>query len=90
MPDGTTLPSRRLLTAAEVAIRLGRTVGWFRRNRPELEERHGFPRPVDGCGMRWDPLALDRWLDARLPGAAAAPATTLQAAEARLLARAGM
>lgn len=58
---------RTLLTGPEVALRLRRSTTWFYRNRARLEAEHGFPRPVDGCGMRWDPEALMRWLDARLP-----------------------
>jgi hypothetical protein len=55
---------RDLLTAPQVARRFSRSLGWFRRMRPSLEAR-GFPLPVDGCGLRWDPAAIDDWLDAQ-------------------------
>ncbi|MGX9963129.1 helix-turn-helix transcriptional regulator [Roseomonas sp. F4] len=88
MADSAT-SSRRLLTAAEVALRLRRTVSWFYRQRAELEDRHGFPRPIDGCGMRWDPRAIDRWLDSRIQGGAlSGQQKALAEAEARLMARA--
>ena len=56
---------RQLLTAPQVATLLGYKAGWFQRHRARLEEQHGFPKPVDGCGMRWDPAAIQDWLDAR-------------------------
>lgn len=56
---------RALLTAPQVAAALGYRHAWFLRNRARLEAEHGFPRPVDGCGMRWDPAAIEDWLDAR-------------------------
>lgn len=66
--------SRRLLTTTEVAARLAPgckdPLAWFYRHRRDLVERHGFPPPVPGCGRRWDPAALDAWLDARLPAGA--------------------
>jgi hypothetical protein len=76
--------SRQLLTSAEVALRLRRSLPWFQRNRASLEAR-GFPAPVDGLGMRWDPVAIDRWLDALLP---AAPMAEQAKAEATLIERA--
>ncbi|CAB4128112.1 hypothetical protein UFOVP99_11 [uncultured Caudovirales phage] len=54
--------TRQLLTSAGVAAKLGHSVAWFYRQRLALEGR-GFPRPVDGCGNRWDQVAIDRWLD---------------------------
>lgn len=72
---------RTLLTAAEVAARLrpgsAGALDWFYRRKKGLIADHGFPPPVPGCGNRWDPAALDRWLDAqdpRAPKPAAAPA----------------
>ena len=73
--------TRLLLTSAQVAIKLGHRLAWFYRQRRALEAR-GFPRPVDGCGNRWDQLAIDRWLDQQ-GGAPAEPS-----AEALLIARA--
>ena len=74
--------TRQLLTSAQVAAKLGHRLGWFYGHRAALEAR-GFPLPVDGCGNRWDQLAIDRWLDAQ---ASTSPAAT---AEALLIARAG-
>lgn len=75
---------RAYLTAAEVAAGFRRSLPWFQRNRAALEAR-GFPRPVDGCGMRWDPAAIARWQDSQLPMPLATPEA---AAEQTLLARA--
>lgn len=58
---------RDLLTAAQVARKLGRSLSWFQRNRATLEATKSFPRPVDGCGHRWDPAAIDAWLNRQLP-----------------------
>ena len=60
--------NRKLLTTAEVAAKLGRPVEWLYKNRNKLV---GFPPPVQGCGYRWDPAAIDAWLD-RLAGLASA------------------
>ena len=75
--------ARQLLTAPQVAARLARSHAWFLRRRGALEET-GFPRPVDGCGMRWDPAAIDDWLDAQRPRRAGPEET----AEAELIRRA--
>jgi predicted DNA-binding transcriptional regulator AlpA len=56
---------RVLMTAPQVAAALGYRHGWFLRNRARLEAEHGFPGPVDGCGLRWDPAAIEDWLDRR-------------------------
>lgn len=58
----------RLLTMREVAARLGYGYDWFRKHRAALERDHKFPAMVPGCGFRWDPRAIDRWL-ARQDGA---------------------
>lgn len=55
----------RLLTMREVAERLAHGYDWFRRQRKTLERDEGFPKPVSGCGNRWDPRAIDRWLAAQ-------------------------
>jgi hypothetical protein len=75
---------RQALTAAEVALHLRRSLPWFHRHRPALEAR-GFPPPMDGCGLRWDPRAIERWQDSLLPPA---PATADAKAEATLIERA--
>lgn len=65
--------SRQLLAAPAVAKLLGHSSSWFYRNRGRLEEQHGFPAPVAGCGLRWDSAAIHRWLDAQqAPGPAGA------------------
>jgi hypothetical protein len=40
-------------------------VEWFYRQRPRLEAA-GFPAPMPGCGLRWDPAAVAAWQDAQL------------------------
>lgn len=61
---------RRLLSAAGVAEKLGYSQGWFSGHRAALE-KCGFPPPAlekDEFGSdRWDELAIDRWLDGRMP-----------------------
>lgn len=53
-----------------VAGRMGVGADWLRRKLPRLY-RIGFPRPLPLPGVtRWDPAALDLWLDRWLdPGA---------------------
>jgi len=53
---------KRLLHAAEVAGKLGRSRSWFYANRKRLEAR-GFPLPVSVCG-RWDEHKIDAWIEA--------------------------
>ncbi len=60
-------PDRALLDTVGLARRLGRTPEWFYRHKDELMDVHGFPPPVTGLGNRWDPVAIDRWLDRQLP-----------------------
>jgi len=61
MPDA-------LLKHGQVAQLLGHSADWFSRHRAQLEAQ-GFPRPVPGCGRRWDPAAIEAWLAAQRPGA---------------------
>ena len=75
---------RNFLTAAQVANGFGRSLTWFYAQRAALEAR-GFPAPVDGCGLRWDPAAIQDWQDAQRPARAASPD---QMAEATLIGRA--
>ena len=72
MTDNLTQP-RALLNTRQVAARLGHTLDWFYRNRPRLESQHDFPPSVGGCGGRWDPAALDAWLDTQIPAALREP-----------------
>jgi predicted DNA-binding transcriptional regulator AlpA len=53
--------SKRMISAAEVAARLGRSRSWFYQRRADLE-RQGFPCPHPIVG-RWDAHAVERWLD---------------------------
>ncbi len=76
--------TREILTAPQVAALLKRSLGWFQRNRASLEER-GFPRPIDGLGMRWDSAAIEDWLDRQRPARPAA-----DEAEAELIRRASL
>jgi predicted DNA-binding transcriptional regulator AlpA len=80
---------RDLLTAPQVAAKLGYRYGWFNKHRARLEAEHGFPGPVDGLGMRWDPAAIGDWLDARRTltrTAAAAAAEDILIGRARAMA----
>lgn len=55
---------RTLLTINEVCRKLSVDQTWFRRsdNRRRLKAL-GFPDQVPGLGKRWDPRAIDIWLD---------------------------
>lgn len=64
---------RTLLDAEQVAARLHVTLDWWRHNRRRLQESFGFPLPIAGIGGRWDPLAIQAWLDAQLPAYAPRP-----------------
>lgn len=61
------MAERDLISAAEVAAKLGHAIDWFYRRRDRLERDLDFPPCVAGCGKRWDPEAIDRWLDAQMP-----------------------
>jgi len=69
--------SPRVLSAAETAAYLGRSLTWFVEHRAELEAQ-GFPRPLpfmDG----YDREAIDRWVDA-LGGERRSPVTDYRTA----------
>ncbi len=56
-----------VLTAAEVAARVRRSLNWFRRNRHRLQAE-GFPAPLPGFHNRlWSTAAVDRWLAGEVP-----------------------
>lgn len=55
----------KLLTMRQVGERLGHGYHWFRKRRFKLEREDGFPKPVRGVGLRWDPAAIDAWLAAQ-------------------------
>lgn len=63
---------RALIKTAAVADRLNVPVDWFYKHRRRLEAHHGFPRPVAGMRHRWDPAAIDGWLDRQIPPTAVA------------------
>lgn len=60
---------RRVLTQAQVAAGLGVTEDWFYRNRARLMREEGFPPPLPLgiAGMKWDPLAIELWMNSKLP-----------------------
>lgn len=62
------MTDRTLLDRNDVALRLNITLQKFMRSRDALA-KEGFPPPVLGtrAGERWDPAAIDRWLDLRMP-----------------------
>ncbi|TSD87034.1 hypothetical protein FFK22_019275 [Mycobacterium sp. KBS0706] len=51
----------RVLSAAQVAAYLGRSLTWFSEHRAELEAA-GFPPPLPLIGG-FDKRAIDQWLD---------------------------
>ena len=81
------MPDRSLLNHPQVAKRLGHSSDWFYRHRDRLIRDHGFPSSVDGCFRRWDPAAIDAWLDAQLPAAARSAKADDAAELARIEAR---
>lgn len=76
------MSDRTLLDRAGVARRINITVERLYRQLPGMIATEGFPPPVWGNmrGARWDPVAIDKWLDSRLAPVANAPAA--RAAEA--------
>jgi predicted DNA-binding transcriptional regulator AlpA len=64
------MSNRDLLTRDQVARKLSQTADGFSRKRKGLEAE-GFPPAVlgRGRGARWDPAAIDAWLDQRMPKA---------------------
>ncbi|MDZ4254251.1 MAG: hypothetical protein U1A72_16915 [Sulfuritalea sp.] len=71
---------RALIGTAAVAGRLGMTPENFSKRRKLLRSL-GFPEPV--LPRRWDPLAIERWLDARMPEALQPePPETIERADA--------
>lgn len=59
--------TRRLLTPADVAAKLGYSQTWLNVNQSKLEQS-GFPTPVElitgvKSSRRWDERAIDIWLD---------------------------
>jgi hypothetical protein len=75
-----------LWTAHQVAEALGyASARSFHCRRRRLEAEHGFPPAVAGLPDRWDPKAIEAWLAAQRPRAAA---NDDDGAEALLIARA--
>ena len=65
-PEGP--DKRALLNRQQLAGRLGYTVDWLYAHLAELLDA-GFPPAAYGAGSaaRWDPAAIDAWLDSRMP-----------------------
>lgn len=57
--------NRHLINRKKVAEILGHSESWFRANYIELQVK-GFPKPIQNCGYRWDPKAIEIWLDLQL------------------------
>ncbi len=57
------VPPPRILTAYQVACRLGKSESWFRDNLAKLVSE-GFPRKDDILNG-WDSHAIEHWLDNR-------------------------
>ncbi len=57
------VPPPRILSAYQVACRLGKSESWFRDNLPTLAAE-GFPSP-DALLGGWDVDAIELWLDSR-------------------------
>lgn len=64
------MTNRTLLSMEQLAALLGKSPDWLSRNRKALEEgTPPFPKPVfgdGGPGQRWDPKAINLWLDAHI------------------------
>lgn len=61
------MTDRTLLNRAQVARRLGLSIEQLYRNLKSLEA-DGFPKAALGTmsGARWDPAAIDTWLDRKI------------------------
>lgn len=75
-----------LLPLAAVALKLGVSRERFYKRWKAMVAEHGFPPPVPGCGKRWDPVAIRRWLDAQMPAHLRPPVAAAAEAEAADLA----
>lgn len=67
------MTNRILLTRAEVCARLKQSEKWFTKYRLRLETQHGFPRALPPTFNRWDPKAIDLWLDRFIPQGSTRP-----------------
>lgn len=54
--------NRELMDTRAIAKALGVKLHQLYKKRQVLSA-HGFPDPVPGFGKKWDPAAIDRWLD---------------------------
>ena len=57
------IPTPRTLNALQLLARLGKSPGWFKEHRTELEAE-GFP-PYDELLGGWDSKAVEAWFDKR-------------------------
>lgn len=66
------MSDRELLDRPALARRLNVSVEVLYRRLKTMLLHEKFPQPVfgNGRGARWDPRAIDAWLDAKLPNAA--------------------
>lgn len=64
------MTARELLNIDGVCAKLSVSKDWFFRHNKSLVELKGFPGPVPGfeagSGRRWDPAAIDAWLDLQM------------------------
>ncbi len=61
--------ARGLLTVAQIIgpDHLNVSLDWWRHNNRRLREKFGFPNHVEGMPSRWDPHAVEAWLDGMIP-----------------------
>lgn len=78
-PKPKYVPEPRVLSAFQVATRLGRSEGWFSENREMLEDDKGFPRR-NAFLNGWDAVQVEQWLDKQfgLDNAFASPDAELE------------
>ena len=84
------MTDRTLWQAAQVAQRLGISPAAFAQRRRRLEDA-GFPPPVPGLCRRWNPAAIEAWLDQQaggIPNSQLVDPETILVARARAMAAA--
>ena len=57
---------RQLLDLDALRAKLRVSTAWWAKFHDQLYTL-GFPPPVEGLGYRWDPVAVDAWLDRKMP-----------------------
>ena len=81
------MSSRRCVSLKGVADILGVSIDWMHRHVRELRDKHGFPQPLPVL-RRYDPIAIEAWLDCQRRAAAVAAEVEPDDWAARLDARA--